>query len=99
MRVWLEGREVTGLCIRTAVEKHLDGAGAEAEIAMVCAPMDSRLPRLDPACGQRVEVLLVCPYIGGVERFSFTREEARLTAAFTVRTVYGELAAESEAAV
>ena len=54
MRVWLEGREVTGLCIRTAVEKHLDGAGAEAEIAMVCAPMDSRLPRLDPACGQRV---------------------------------------------
>ena len=50
MRVWLEGREITGLCIRTAVEKHLDGAGAEAEIAMVCAPMDSRLPRLDPSC-------------------------------------------------
>ena len=60
MRVWLEGREVTGLCIRTAVEKHLDGAGAEAEIAMVCAPMDSRLPGWTrPAdsgwrCGSRV---------------------------------------------
>lgn len=45
------------------------------------------------------ETLLVCPYIKGVERFTFTREEARLTAAFTVRTVYGELAAESEATV
>lgn len=45
------------------------------------------------------EALLVCPYIKGVERFTFTREEARLTAAFTVRTVYGELTAESEATV
>ena len=43
------------------------------------------------------EALLVCPYITGVERFSFTREGSRLTAAFTVRTVYGDLAAESEA--
>lgn len=43
------------------------------------------------------ESLLVCPYITGVERFSFTREGSRLTAAFTVRTVYGDLTAESEA--
>ena len=43
------------------------------------------------------ETLLVCPYITGVERFSFTREGSRLIAAFTVRTVYGELSAESEA--
>ena len=43
------------------------------------------------------ETLLVCPYITGVERFYFTREGSRLTAAFTVRTVYGDLAAESEA--
>ena len=45
------------------------------------------------------ESLLVCPYITGVERFSFTREGGRLTAAFTVRTVYGEFQAESEATV
>ena len=43
------------------------------------------------------ETLLVCPYITGVERFYFTREGSRLTAAFTLRTVYGDLAAESEA--
>jgi len=43
------------------------------------------------------EALLVCPYITGVERFYFTREGSRLTAAFTVRTVYGDLTAESEA--
>ena len=43
------------------------------------------------------EALLVCPYITGVERFYFTREGSRLTAAFTVRTVYGYLTAESEA--
>ena len=43
------------------------------------------------------ETLLVCPYITGVERFSFTREGSRLIAAFTVRTVYGEMLAESEA--
>lgn len=43
------------------------------------------------------ESLMVCPYITGVERFSFTREGSRLTAAFTVRTVYGDLTAESEA--
>lgn len=43
------------------------------------------------------EALLVCPYITGVERFFFSREEARLKAAFTVRTVYGSMTAESEA--
>lgn len=43
------------------------------------------------------ETLLVCPYITGVERFFFTREGSRLIAAFTVRTVYGEMSAESEA--
>ena len=81
MRVWLEGREVTGLCIRTAVEKHLDGAGAEAEIAMVCAPTDSRLPRLDPACGQRVEVRQQGEtlFFGRVERVSYDAAALELT--------------------
>ena len=45
------------------------------------------------------ETLLVCPDIKGVERFIFTREGSRLTAAFTVRTVYGDLTAESEATI
>ena len=45
------------------------------------------------------ETLLVCTYIKGVERFIFTREGSRLTAAFTVRTVYGDLTAESEATI
>ncbi len=42
------------------------------------------------------EALAPCPYILGAERFSFTREGSRLIAAFTVRTVYGDVAAESE---
>mgnify|MGYP002767949026 FL=1 len=42
------------------------------------------------------EALRVCPYITSVERFSFTREKSGLKAAFTVKTVYGALTAESE---
>ena len=49
---------------------------------------ESRLP------GLIKEALLVCPYITGVERFTFTREADCLRAAFTVRTVYGALEAE-----
>ncbi len=45
------------------------------------------------------EALLVCPYITGVERFSFQRDGAALKAAFTVRTVYGQMTAESEARI
>ena len=45
------------------------------------------------------EALLVCPYITGVERFVFQREGSRLIASFTVRTVYGEMSAESEASL
>ena len=56
MRVWLEEREITGLCIRVTVEKSVEAAGASCEVLLVCAPMDSRLPRLDPACGQWIAV-------------------------------------------
>jgi len=81
MRVWLDGQEITGLCTATTVEKTLAGAGAEAEIRLVCAPMDVRLPRLDPACGQRVEVrqegeLL---FSGRVERVSYDAAALELT--------------------
>lgn len=54
------------------------------------AQAESRLAGLVREC------LSVCPYITGVERFSFKREESRLVASFTVRTVYGEIRAESE---
>lgn len=42
------------------------------------------------------ETLRVCPYITSVEQFSFSREDTRLKAAFTVKTVYGAVTAESE---
>lgn len=73
MRVWLDGQEITGLCIGTTVEKTLEGAGAEAEIRLVCAPMDARLPRLDPACGQWLEVRQGGEnlFSGRVERVSY----------------------------
>ncbi len=56
MRAFLEGKEITGLCTGIEVERNLESAGAEARLTLVCAPMDSSLPRLDPACGQWVTV-------------------------------------------
>ena len=81
MRVWLDGQEITGLCTDTVVEKTLEGAGAEAEIGLVCAPMDTRLPRLDPACGQWVEVRQAGEVLfsGRVERVSYDAAALELT--------------------
>ena len=81
MRVWLDGQEITGLCTDTVVEKNLEGAGAEAEIRLVCAPMDTRLPRLDPACGQWVEVMQAeeLLFSGRVERVSYDAAALELT--------------------
>lgn len=42
------------------------------------------------------ETLLVSPYITAVDGFSFERSGSRLTARFTVRTVYGDFTTESE---
>ena len=73
MRVWLEEREITGLCTRVTVEKELEAAGAACEVLLVCAPLDSRLPRLDPACGQWVVVReeQETLFSGRVERVSY----------------------------
>lgn len=81
MRVWLDGQEITGLCTGTVVEKTLEGAGAEAEIRLVCAPMDARLPRLDPSCGQWVEVRQDGDrlFSGRVERVSYDAAALELT--------------------
>ena len=81
MRVWLEEREITGLCIRVAVEKALEGAGAECEVRLACAPMDSRLPQLDPACGQWVAVTEADEtlFSGRVEQVSYEAATLQLT--------------------
>lgn len=81
MRVWLDGQEITGLCTGTVVEKTTEGAGTQAEINLVCAPMDTRLPRLDPACGQWVEVRLEGEnlFSGRVERVSYDAAALELT--------------------
>lgn len=81
MRVWLEQQEITGLCLQTVIDKEADSAGAEAEITLVCAPMDSRLPRLDPACGQQVRVMQggESLFSGRVERVSYDAAALRLT--------------------
>lgn len=81
MRVWLEEREITGLCTRAAIDKTIDGAGAEAEIQLVCAPEDSQLPRLDPACGQwvTVEEAGETLFSGRVERVSYDAAALQLT--------------------
>lgn len=81
MRVWLDDTEITGLCTRVTVDKEAAAAGAEAEVMLVCAPMDSRLPRLDPACGQWVHVrqegeLL---FTGRVEQVSYDAARLALT--------------------
>ena len=81
MRVWLEQQEITGLCLQVVIAKEADSAGAEAEITLVCAPMDSRLPRLDPACGQQVRVMQEGEilFFGRVERVSYDAAALRLT--------------------
>ena len=81
MRVWLEEREITGLCTRVTVEKSLEAAGASCEVLLVCAPMDSRLPRLDPACGQWVAVTeeQETLFSGRIERVSYDAAALRLS--------------------
>ncbi len=81
MRVWMDGVEITGLCTDVEVEKNIEGAGAECRAALVCAPMDSSLPRLDPACGQwlAVEDEGVSLFSGRVERVSYDAGALELT--------------------
>lgn len=81
MRVWLEEREITGLCTRVTVEKSVEAAGASCEVLLVCAPMDSRLPRLDPACGQWIAVTeeRETLFSGRIERVSYDAAALRLS--------------------
>ncbi len=81
MRAFLEGREITGLCTGITVEHNLESAGAEAQLTMVCAPMDSSLPRLEPACGQWVTVEQEGRelFSGRVERVSYNAAALELT--------------------
>ena len=94
LRVWVWRALQADNC-RFAYSAHTDSYGNQLHLLT-----GRSLPEAESRLAGLVrETLLVCPYIKGVERFTFTREEARLMAAFTVRTVYGELTAESEATV
>ena len=94
VRVWV-WRALQPDNVRFAHSAHTDSYGNQLHLLT-----GRSLPEAESRLAGLVrETLLVCPYIKGVERFTFTRQEARLTAAFTVRTVYGELTAESEATV
>lgn len=94
VRVWV-WRALQSDNVRFAFSAHTDSYGNQLYtlLGKAMPEAESRL------AGLVRETLLVCPYIKSVEGFSFSREEGRLTAAFTVRTVYGELKAESEATV
>ncbi len=94
VRVWV-WRALRQDNARFAYAAHTDSYGHQLDV-LAGRSMDQAQSRLS---GLVREALMVCPYIKGVERFSFTRQEGRLTAAFTVRTVYGEFLAESEAFV
>ncbi len=92
VRVWV-WRALQADNLRFAFAAHTDSYGNQLHLlaGKAMPEAESRLP------GLIKEALLVCPYITGVERFTFTREADCLRAAFTVRTVYGALEAESEA--
>lgn len=94
VRVWV-WRALQSDNVRFAFPAHTDSYGNQLNtlLGKALPEAESRL------AGLVRESLLVCPYIKGVEGFSFSRKEGQLTAAFTVRTVYGELKAESEATV
>lgn len=57
MKVFLAGKEITGLCVQVILEKDQDAAGMEARIYAMCAPEEAgQLPRLNPTCGEEVSV-------------------------------------------
>ena len=94
VRVWV-WRALQADNLRFAFAAHTDSYGNQLHLLA-----GKSLPHAERRMAGLVrETLLVCPYITGVEKFSFTREGSRLVAAFTVRTVYGALEAESEAMV
>ena len=94
VRVWV-WRALQPDNVRFAYSAHTERYGNQLHLlaGKALPEAESRL------AGLVREALLVCPYITGVERFAFTREGARLKAAFTVRTVYGQMRMESEARV
>lgn len=51
-----------------------------------------------PDWGTAPETLLVCPYITGVEGFSFEHRADGATVRFTVKTVYNSFETEAETA-
>ena len=91
---------------RDAILTYLQGTLSHPSAEMVYAELKQQIPDLSLGTVYRnlnlfkdQGLAISIGTVKGVERFAFTREDARLMAAFTVRTVYGELTAESEATV
>ena len=56
IRVMRKGLDHTGLAISCRIERSLLAAGGEARVGFVCAPRDRYLPKLNPACGDGIEI-------------------------------------------
>jgi len=56
IRVMRKGLDHTGLAISCRIERSLLAAGGEARVGFICAPRDRYLPKLNPACGDTVEI-------------------------------------------
>lgn len=91
VKVWI-WRALQPENVRFAYSAHTGSYGNQLmKLAGLALPeAENRLARMVR------EALRVCPYITSVEQFAFSREDTRLKAAFTVKTVYGTVAAESE---
>lgn len=91
LKVWV-WRALQPENVRFAYSAHTKSYGNQLmKLAGLALPeAESRLARMVR------ETLRVCPYITSVEQFSFRREDTRLKAAFTVKSVYGAVTAESE---
>lgn len=91
LKVWI-WRALQPENVRFAYSAHTNSYGNRLmKLAGLALPeAESRLARMVR------ETLRVCPYITSVEQFSFSREDTRLKAAFTVKSVYGTVTAESE---
>ena len=74
IRIMRKGLDHTGLAISCRIERSLLAAGGEMRIEFICAPRDRYLPKLNPACGDEVEV-----FWGETLLFSGIAEGAQFT--------------------
>ena len=103
-REWAVDWESGALALRGGEPYTLEGD--EAVKLWVRLALDARCARWRYSAGIResllkrtiTETLLVCPYITGVEGFSFEHRADGATVRFTVKTVYNSFETEAETA-